>query len=96
MPEQIVKSLLNDKPNIKQTPLQKVTPLSKIKPIQPLMSGSHIHTPSHAQNLLNVRLIFNFIWNYIKIFIIFTHRHFVLYILILVSKSINCLPYEYC
>ncbi|XP_025262440.1 inner centromere protein [Camponotus floridanus] len=53
MSEQIVKSLLNDKPNLKQTQLQKVTPLSKTKIIQPLMSGNRIHTPSHAQNLLN-------------------------------------------
>ncbi|CAL1689103.1 unnamed protein product [Lasius platythorax] len=53
MPEQITKSLLNDKPNIKQIQLQKMTPLSKTKIIQPSMSGSRIHTPSHAQNLLN-------------------------------------------
>lgn len=84
MPEQIVKSLLNDKPNLKQTQLQKVTPLSKTKIIQPLMSENRIHTPSHAQNLLNVRLVFNSIWNYTKIFIIYTHRHYIHFTYILI------------
>lgn len=59
MPERITKLLLNDKSNIKQTQLQKVTPLSKIRMIQPSMSANRIHTPSHAQNLLNVRLVFS-------------------------------------
>ncbi|XP_050446520.1 calponin homology domain-containing protein DDB_G0272472-like [Cataglyphis hispanica] len=53
MPERIAKLLLNDKSNIKQTQLQKVTPLSKIRMIQPSTSVNRIHTPSHAQNLLN-------------------------------------------
>lgn len=59
MPERITKLLLNDKPIIKLTQLQKVTPLSKIRMIQPSMSANRTHTPSHVQNLLNVRLVFS-------------------------------------
>lgn len=49
--EKIIKSLLDDKPIVKQIQLQKMTPLSKPKMVQ--LSIPRIQTPSHAQNLLN-------------------------------------------
>ncbi|KMQ85166.1 inner centromere protein b, partial [Lasius niger] len=54
MPEQITKSLLNDKPNIKQTEVQKVTPLSKTKMMQSSISYPKALTASGANIVTSV------------------------------------------
>ena len=62
LPERINKLLTQtDRSNVKMQQL-KTTPLSKTKLMQPVLSLNRLHTPSNIQNLLNVKLIQNFIF----------------------------------